>query len=275
MLCSLTWKNESKKMALLKIEKNHGIATVSLNRPEKRNAMSFALLKELVQTAKKIKSDKSIRCVILTGEANVFSAGIDLSDLNNPKNTAYAAWELIKPGQSLFQKAFLIWQELPVPVIAAIEGYCFGAGMQLALAADIRIAHPSTQMSIMESRWGLVPDMGLTRSIKGVIGIDLAKELTLTARVFDAEYAKQIGLVTHLDEKPMLKAEQIAEEMLQRSPDALMAAKRVLDAMEHQPKKSLRLEKIWQLKLLIGKNSQIARKKDKNPEVKFLPRQYK
>ncbi|ENV35400.1 crotonase/enoyl-CoA hydratase family protein [Acinetobacter gerneri] len=262
-------------MALLKIEKNHGIATVSLNRPEKRNAMSFALLKELVQTAKKIKSDKSIRCVILTGEANVFSAGIDLSDLNNPKNTAYAAWELIKPGQSLFQKAFLIWQELPVPVIAAIEGYCFGAGMQLALAADIRIAHPSTQMSIMESRWGLVPDMGLTRSIKGVIGIDLAKELTLTARVFDAEYAKQIGLVTHLDEKPMLKAEQIAEEMLQRSPDALMAAKRVLDAMEHQPKKSLRLEKIWQLKLLVGKNSQIARKKDKNPEVEFLPRQYK
>lgn len=262
-------------MALLKIEKNHGIATVSLNRPEKRNAMSFALLKELVQTAKKIKSDKSIRCVILTGEANVFSAGIDLSDLNNPKNTAYAAWELIKPGQSLFQKAFLIWQELPVPVIAAIEGYCFGAGMQLALAADIRIAHPSTQMSIMESRWGLVPDMGLTRSIKGVIGIDLAKELTLTARVFDAEYAKQIGLVTHLDENPMLKAEQIAEEMLQRSPDALMAAKRVLDAMEHQPKKSLRLEKIWQLKLLIGKNSQIARKKDKNPEVEFLPRQYK
>ena len=262
-------------MALLKIEKNHGIATVSLNRPEKRNAMSFALLKELVQTAKKIKSDKSIRCVILTGEANVFSAGIDLSDLNNPKNTAYAAWELIKPGQSLFQKAFLIWQELPVPVIAAIEGYCFGAGMQLALAADIRIAHPSTQMSIMESRWGLVPDMGLTRSIKGVIGIDLAKELTLTARVFDAEYAKQIGLVTYLDEKPMLKAEQIAEEMLQRSPDALMAAKRVLDAMEHQPKKSLRLEKIWQLKLLVGKNSQIARKKDKNPEVEFLPRQYK
>jgi enoyl-CoA hydratase/carnithine racemase len=275
VLCSFTWKNESKKMALLKIEKNHGIATVSLNRPEKRNAMSFALLKELVQTAKKIKSDKSIRCVILTGEANVFSAGIDLSDLNNPKNTAYAAWELIKPGQSLFQKAFLIWQELPVPVIAAIEGYCFGAGMQLALAADIRIAHPSTQMSIMESRWGLVPDMGLTRSIKGVIGIDLAKELTLTARVFDAEYAKQIGLVTHLDEKPMLKAEQIAEEMLQRSPDALMAAKRVLDAMEHQPKKSLRLEKIWQLKLLVGKNSQIARKKDKNPEVEFLPRQYK
>ena len=137
-------------MALLRVEKNNGIATVYLNRPEKRNAMSFALLKELVSTAEKLKKDRSLRCVILTGEANVFSAGIDLADLNDPKNRAYAAWELLKPGQSLFQKAFLIWQQLPVPVIAALEGFCFGAGMQLALAADIRIAHPKTQMSIMK-----------------------------------------------------------------------------------------------------------------------------
>ncbi|QXW26454.1 crotonase/enoyl-CoA hydratase family protein [Acinetobacter johnsonii] len=262
-------------MALVKLEKSNGIATVTLNRPDKRNAMSFALLKELVRIANLIKKDRSIRCVILTGEAQVFSAGIDLTDLNNPKNTAYAAWELIKPGQSLFQKAFLVWQELPVPVIAAIEGFCFGAGMQLALAADIRIAHPSTQMSIMESRWGLVPDMGLTRSIKGIIGLDLAKELTLTARIFDARYAKDIGLVTHLNESPLTQAQALAAEMLNRSPDALAAVKRVLDAMEHSPNKSLRLEKIWQLKLLLGKNSKLARKKDKNPDVQFLPRQYR
>lgn len=261
-------------MSLVKLEKKNGIATVSLNRPDKRNAMSFALLKELVRIANLIKKDRSIRCVILTGEALVFSAGIDLSDLNNPKNTAYAAWELIKPGQSLFQKAFLIWQDLPVPVIAAIEGFCFGAGMQLALAADIRIAHPNTQMSIMESRWGLVPDMGLSRTMKGIIGLDLAKELTLTARIFDANYAKDIGLVTHLDESPLVKAQALAEEMLNRSPDALTAVKRVLDAMQHNSNKSLRLEKIWQLKLLLGKNSKLARKKDKNPDVQFLPRQF-
>ena len=262
-------------MTLLRIEKNNGIATVFLNRPEKRNAMSFALLRELVCAANQIKKDRSIRCVILTGEADVFSAGIDLADLNAPKNTVYAAWELIKPGQSLFQKAFLIWQDLPVPVIAAIEGYCLGAGMQLALAADIRIAQPDTKMSIMESRWGLVPDMGLTRSIKGIISLDIAKELTLTGRIFDAKYAKEIGLVTHLDESPMHRAQLLAEEMQQRSPDALIAAKRVLDAMQHAPKKSLRLEKIWQLKLLLGKNSKLARQKDKKPEVQFLPRQYK
>ena len=262
-------------MTLLRIEKNNSIATVFLNRPEKRNAMSFALLKELVNAANRLKKDRSIRCVILTGEAQVFSAGIDLADLNAPHNMAYATWELIKPGQSLFQKAFLVWQELPVPVIAAIEGYCLGAGMQLALAADIRIAHPDTQMSIMESRWGLVPDMGITRSMKGLINVDLAKELTLTGRIFNATYAKEIGLVTHLDASPLSKAQALAEEMLQRSPDALTAAKRVLDAMQHAPKKSLRLEKMWQLKLILGQNSKLARKKDKNPEVEFLPRQYK
>lgn len=262
-------------MALIQLEQNNGIAIVRLNRPEKRNAMSFALLRELIYTAEKIAKDRSIRCVILTGEAQVFSAGIDLKDLNNPKNSLYAAWELIKPGQSLFQKAFLIWQDLPVPVIAAIEGFCFGAGMQLALAADLRIAHPKTQMSIMESRWGLVPDMGLSQSLKGLIPIDLAKELTLTARVFDGAYAHQIGLVTHIDENPFDKAMSIANEMQQRSPDALVAAKRVLDAMQHHPTKSLRLEKIWQLKLLLGKNSKIARKKDKYPETPFSPRQFK
>ncbi|MCU4306381.1 crotonase/enoyl-CoA hydratase family protein [Acinetobacter ursingii] len=262
-------------MALLNVSNQNGIVTVRLNRPEKRNAMSFALLRELVSTAKKIEKDRRVRCVILTGEAQVFSAGIDLADLNAPKNSLYAAWELIKPGQSLFQKAFLVWQNLPVPVIAAIEGYCFGAGMQLALAADIRIAQPETKMSIMESRWGLVPDMGLTRTIKGLVGVDLAKELTLTARIFDADYAKEIGLVTHLSENPLERANQLALELLQRSPDALTAAKRVLDAMEHEPQKALRLEKLWQLKLILGKNSRLARQKDKHPETEFLPRQYK
>lgn len=251
-----------------------GIATVTLNRPEKRNAMSFALLHQLITTAKQLKKNKHVRCVIIQGSQGVFSAGIDLNDLNRPKNSALAAWELIKPGQSLFQKAFLIWQTLPVPVIAVLEGYCFGAGMQLALAADIRIASPDTQLSIMESRWGLVPDMGLTRSLKGIIGMDLAKELTYTARIFDAQYAHEIGLVTHIDSDPHTRAQTLAVELLNRSPDALLAIKRVLDAMQYAPDKSLRLEKLWQLRLLMGKNSRLARKKDKSPDTEFLPRQF-
>ena len=261
-------------MALISVNKIGEIAHVQLNRPDKRNALSFAMLNELVTIAKKIKTDKQVRVVVISGAGDAFSAGIDLGDLNNPKNMAYAAWELVKPGQSLFQKANLIWQTLPVPVIASLHGYCLGAGMQLALGADIRICQPDCKLSIMESRWGLVPDMGLTRSIKDIIPLDLAKELTLTARIFDGHYAKDIGLVTHLSDDPLAHAMQLAEEMIQRSPDALLAGKRVLDAMAHQPKRSLRLEKIWQLKLMLGKNSKIARIKDKKPEVNFKPRQF-
>ena len=122
-------------MALINFSKIGEIAHVQLNRADKRNALSFAMLNELVTIAKKIKKDKTIRVVVISGAGDAFSAGIDLGDLNNPKNMAYAAWELIKPGQSLFQKANLIWQTLPVPVIASLHGYCLGAGMQLALGA--------------------------------------------------------------------------------------------------------------------------------------------
>ncbi|WP_410210759.1 crotonase/enoyl-CoA hydratase family protein [Aquirhabdus sp.] len=261
-------------MSLVFLQKKGAIATVQLNRPEKRNAMSFALLRELVQTARLIKKDKSIRVVILTGVGESFSSGIDLTDLNDKKNAIFAVWELIKPGQSLFQKAFLVWQDLPVPVIAALHGHCLGAGMQLALAADIRIATPTCKLSIMESRWGLVPDMGLTQTLKGIVPLDVAKELTLTGRVLTGKEAEKLHLVTHLATDPLAAAETLAQEFLTRSPDALLAGKRVLDAMQHHPKRALRLEKIWQLKLLMGKNRQIAMRKDKKPELEYQPRQY-
>lgn len=258
----------------LDIIRDGAIVTVALNRPTKRNAMSFELLRELVKTAKVLKKDKSIRAIILAGHGEAFSAGIDLADLNSPKNSAYAAWELIKPGQSIFQKAFLIWQTMPVPVIAALHGHCLGAGMQLALAADFRIATKDCKLSIMESRWGLVPDMGLTQSLAGLVPLDVAKELTMTARMFSGEEAQRLGLVTHLADDPILAAKALAAEFVTRSPDAVLAGKRVLNAMVLQPQKALRLEKIWQLKLILGKNSRIARSKDKKPELNFSPRQF-
>ncbi|MEB3767437.1 crotonase/enoyl-CoA hydratase family protein [Acinetobacter sp. MD2] len=262
-------------MSLLRVENNNHIVTIYLNRAEKRNAMNFALLQELYDTAQQLKKDRQLRAVILTGDAGIFSAGIDLSDLNSPQKRKFALWELIKPSQSLFQKACLVWQSLPVPVICAIEGYCFGAGMQLAMAADFRICHPTTQLSIMESRWGLVPDMGLSQSLRGLVSIDLLKELTYTARVFDGNYAKSIGLVSHLSEEPLKHAQALAEEIAERSPDAVSAAKHLLHAMLYQsPRKTLYLEKCWQLKLILGKNSRIARIKDKNPTQLFQPRQF-
>jgi enoyl-CoA hydratase/carnithine racemase len=252
-----------------------GVARVRIHRPEKRNALSFAALKALIRIAKQLQADRSIRAVIIYGHAQVFSAGIDLSELKHPQQRCYALWQLIQPRQSLFQRACLIWQQLPVPVIAAIEGYCFGAGLQLALACDYRIGHPMSQYSIMESRWGLLPDMGIGKSLADVVGIDQAKDLAFSARTIDAEHALQIGLISRLADDPVLAAQQLAEEYAQRSPDALMAVKQLFNALQQRDKNVLSLEKRWQLRLILGKNSAIARAPALATGRKFLARQHR
>ncbi len=256
---------------------NHpnNIVEVRLNRPDKRNAMSFALLRELLKVGEEIQEQRNVRAVILSGEGSSFSAGIDLGDLQSPRNAITAMWELSRPGPNLFQRVFLIWRDLPVPVIAAIHGHCFGAGMQFALGADFRIATPDAQLAIMEARWGLVPDMAATVTLRGLIGLDIAKELTMTARAITGSEAKSIGLVSHVSDQPMTKALELAAELSSRSPDAVLAAKRVLNAMVSQSESdTLALEKRWQRRLLLGKNFKIAGKKAKNPELSFVEREF-
>jgi enoyl-CoA hydratase/carnithine racemase len=262
-------------VALIEVEHHAGIALVRLNRPDKRNAMSFALLRELRSHATALRRDRSVRAVVLTGAGTSFSAGIDLNDLGDPKHRWFGVWELIKPGRSLFQQAFLAWQELPVPVIAALHGHCFGAGMQLALAADVRIATPDCQLSIMEARWGLVPDMGLTRTLRGLVRSDVARDLVYSARIVRGDEGSTLGLVTRIDDSPLAAAMALAQAYAQHSPDALLAAKRVLDAMAcSRPAQSLRAEKRWQLRLMRGRNFPIARKRARTPELPFVPREY-
>ncbi len=262
-------------MSQLAIEYRDGIAVVRLNRPQKRNAMDFAMLKELLACARRLQRDRTLRAVVLAGAGESFSAGIDLGELGRASNRRFAFWELLKPGQSLFQKAFLVWQALPVPVIAAVHGHCFGAGMQLALAADLRIATPDSQLSIMESRWGLVADMGLTRSLRGLVAADVARELTFSARIVSGTQAQALGLVTHVADDPVEAAVLLAREFATRSPDAVLAAKRVLHAMVQSPGRALRLEKWWQLKLLLGRDSAIARRRAQSPQLQYEPRQYR
>jgi enoyl-CoA hydratase/carnithine racemase len=256
---------------------NHpnNIVEVRLNRPDKRNAMSFALLRELLKVGEEIQEQRNVRAVILSGEGSSFSAGIDLGDLQSPRNAITAMWELSRPGPNLFQRVFLIWRDLPVPVIAAIHGHCFGAGMQFALGADFRIATPDAQLAIMEARWGLVPDMAASVTLRGLVGLDVAKELTMTARAISGVDAKAIGLVTHVVEQPMAKALELATELSSRSPDAVLAAKRVLNAMVSQSESdTLALEKRWQRRLLLGKNFKIAGKRAKSPELNFVEREF-
>lgn len=259
----------------LQVSVTENIATVTINRPEKKNAMSFKVVNELIAAAGHISKDKTLRAVILNGAEGTFCAGIDLGDLNQPKNQAFAFWELIKPYQSLFQRVCLVWREVPIPVIAVLEGYCIGAGLQLALACDVRISHPECKLSIMEAKWGLVPDMGLTQSALGVVRADILKELAMSARTIDAEEGQTLGLVTHCSESPLQEARGLAVEFAERSPDAVLASKRIINAMYQQSVLTLYKEKMWQLKLMLGHNRKSALKKAKDASVKFSKRQFR
>ena len=259
----------------LQVSITSNILTVTLNRPHKKNAMSFQVIDELIAVAGRISKDKTIRAVILNGAEETFCAGIDLSDLNHPKNKIFALWELVKPWQSVFQRVCLVWRELPVPVIAVLEGYCIGAGLQLALACDVRISRPDCQLSIMEAKWGLVPDMGLTQSAFGVLREDTLKELAMTARIINAEEAKDLGIVSHCSDTPLEHAHKLAAEFAERSPDAMLASKRVINAMYEQPSQTLYKEKVWQLKMMLGRNRKLALRKAKQASTVFGKRQFR
>ncbi|MEZ5465997.1 MAG: crotonase/enoyl-CoA hydratase family protein [Lysobacteraceae bacterium] len=258
----------------LRVERRDDVALITLNRPDKRNALSFDMLRELVACAKALRKDRTVRAAILQGAGECFSAGIDLNDLNNPRNRLLALWSLLKPGMNLFQRACLIWRDLPFPVIAAIHGHCYGAGMQLALGADFRIARADAKLAIMEARWGLVPDMGITRSLRGLIRADVAKELVMSARIIDGDEAAGVGLVTRIADDPLDAAMTLGNELAERSPDAVLAAKRVCDAMNDSVNAGLRAEKRWQLRLLRSRNIGIARRRAKSPELPYHPRQF-
>lgn len=262
-------------MANLVELREHGpLVEVRLSRADKRNALAFSMLRELVAAGKSLAKRRDVRVVVLTGDGPSFCAGIDLGDLRNPRNKAVAAFELLRPGANLFQQAFLTFRDLPIPVIAAIQGHCFGAGMQLALGADVRIARPDAQLSIMETRWGLVPDMAASVTLRGLVGLDVAKELAMTSRIISGEEAARIGLVTRTAEEPFAAAKSLADELCERSPDAVLAVKRVFNAMVSESNAStLGLEKAWQRRLMLGKNFPIAQKRGKSPETPYVDRE--
>jgi enoyl-CoA hydratase/carnithine racemase len=147
------------------------------------------------------------------------------------------------------------WIRLPVPVIAALHGNCLGGGLQIALAADVRCATPDARLSVMETKWGLIPDMSITRTLPRLVGIDVAKELTYTARVLSGREAHELGLVTHLSDDPLAAARALATEIAGRSPDAVRAAKRLFDeSWTGTPEQTLALEAELQVGLIGSPN---------------------
>ncbi|MBV2235071.1 MAG: crotonase/enoyl-CoA hydratase family protein [Sterolibacterium sp.] len=245
------------------------IAYVTLNRPDKHNGMDFAMLRAMVRAQKQLKRRRDIRAVILQGAGSSFCAGLDFkSALARPLETLLMGLQLWWPWRNNFQRWSVGWRDLGVPVIALIHGNCYGAGMQLALGADIRISTPDARYSLMETKWGLIPDMGGTPLLRDLVPLDVAKELVMTGRVIDAAEAHAFGLVTHLSNDPLTHARQLVAEIATRSPDAVAAGKLLLQrAYAVADGAALRAERRWQRRLIGRANQRAAIARNSRPDA--------
>jgi enoyl-CoA hydratase/carnithine racemase len=234
------------------------VADVALTRPDKHNALDGAMFEGILAAAEEVAATPGVRAVVLHGEGPSFCSGLDVASLMSGPISLDDILERNGRRSNVAQRACTDWIDLPVPVIAAIHGNCFGGGLQIALGADIRIAAPDARLSVMESRWGLVPDMGITSSLPRLVPIDVAKELTYTARIVSGVEAAELGLVTRVADDPLAAARALAAEIASRSPDAIRAAKRLYDASWNAPvEEGLVLETDLQ-RNLIGSPNQLA-----------------
>jgi enoyl-CoA hydratase/carnithine racemase len=245
----------------LTVTRDGPLAEVMLNRPDKRNALDMALFDALSAAGAALKGAEGLRAVILHGAGPAFCAGIDTAEFMAMAQRLEAVKaEMLSPAPgrpNRFQRPCTVWADLDVPVIAAVHGVCLGAGLQLALGADIRLASPEARFSVMEARWGLIPDMGITQTLPRLMRADLAKDLILTARMLEAPEALALGLVTRLEADPLAAARALAARLAQVSPDVLRAGKRLVeDTWTLPPGPGLRREAELQAGL-IGSPNQI------------------
>ncbi len=203
-----------------------GIAKVTLNRPDKMNALSLDLFNAIIEAGETIKADKSVRVVVLSGAGRAFCAGLDMELMMN--GGAQDLSERTHGLCNIFQQAAYVWHEVQVPVIAAVHGTCYGGGLQLMTGADMRYIHPETKLSIMEMKWGIIPDMAGTQLWSAFVREDIIRELTYTARVFSGVEANEYGFATRLTQNPLDEAMETAKQIANKNPDAIRAAKRVI-----------------------------------------------
>lgn len=235
---------------------DNGVAQVRLTRSDKMNALDPAMFDAIIAAGHYLHKLKGLRVVVLSGDGRAFCAGLDLASFasagigDDPPLT-----ERSHGNANSFQQVAMAWRKLPVPVIAALHGVCFGGGLQIASGADIRVAHPETRMSIMEMKWGIVPDMGGFALWRGLVRDDVLRELVYTNREFSGEDAQALGLVTHVADDPLALANDIANEIANRNPHAIRAAKRLHGGMADRDTDAILLEEsIEQHGLLRSKN---------------------
>ncbi|WP_371440972.1 crotonase/enoyl-CoA hydratase family protein [Corynebacterium sp. HMSC28B08] len=264
------------------------MAYVTLNRPDKLNSLTLPVLDELISVARTIRRDRAIRVVILSGAGGNFSAGLDFaSALKSPAKLARTFAPRPWRGTNTFQEAPWAWRRLPIPVIAAVEGYCFGGGVQIAAAADYRFTSADASWSVLEAKWGLVPDMSGIASLKQILPIDTAKRLAMTGEILTGEKAAELGLASEVSSDPIAAAEELAHQLIARSPDSVAYAKRLFDeTWAKGPRATFFKERVRQARLLTLQNTRIAQKlgretksignahssADNRRLTKFLPR---
>ncbi len=240
-----------------------GVADVRLNRPDKINALDPAMFAGIVEAGEALKGDTAVRAVVLSGEGRGFCAGLDLTSFQAMAGDGADEAPTRSIGETdgrithLAQQASWVWQELEVPVIAAVHGVALGGGIQIALGADLRFVAPDARLSVLEIRWGLVPDMTGTLLLPRLVGLDVAKELTFTGRMVSGEEAGRIGLATRVTPTPLEDALAVAAELAGKSPSALRGAKRLLNASgTRSPAEQLAAER-EEIGRLIGSPDQV------------------
>jgi len=244
----------------VRIERDGAIAHVILNRPDKRNGLDLGMFEAIIDAGEQLLDASGVRAVVLRGAGGFFCAGLDFMSFmaSGPEGREWLL-ERGDSGANRAQRIATIWQEVPVPVIAAIEGVAFGGGCQLAAGADIRIAAPDAQLSVMEIKWGLIPDMGITMTLAQQLRPDVLRELTWTGRTVQGDEAVDLGLVTHLADDPVAAATELAQTIASKSPHAIRAGKALLrDMAGRSPREALELETELQLPLIMGSNQMEA-----------------
>lgn len=245
------------------LEIEDGVAHARLIRADKMNALDSQMFDAFEEVGKQLKDNPSVRAVVLSAEGKAFCAGLDTSNFmkmteGNSGGVSHEPLENRTHGlANRPQNAAWVWRDLPVPVIAAVHGVAFGGGLQVALGADIRYAAPGTRFSVMEIKWGLVPDMSGMPLLRELVRGDQLRELVYTGRIFEADEAQTLGLVTRVADDPLAMALETARNIAGRNPDAIRADKRLLNSLHDSDSAELLLAESREQDAVIGKPNQI------------------
>jgi len=211
-----------------------GVADVALARPDKMNALDTGMFDALADAVRRLTAQPGLRAVVLHGDGRAFCAGLDMASFEGMASgtTSASLRDLTTRTHGIcnrFQYVAWGWREVPVPVIAAVHGVAFGGGLQIALGADIRLVTADLKMSVMEIKWGLVPDMAGCALMSQLAPTDVIRELTFTGRTFTGHEAVAFGLATRVSGDPLADAHALARQIAQQNPDTVRANKRLLN----------------------------------------------